>query len=193
MHLFMCHLENLPDDFRLLFVDRERRRCGWALFDVVVSVDAMSVAAQSNRRCELRNRLGVDGPETKRTQPRTDRYLYMHQRRGIELAWTELAISPIQGATTAALAEGALPIARIPALSAGRGNWNGIGNWVRSSAKNGTIQNISISTGFKSAIGSQPANSYRTAGGAVWDTGSSKMGNAVSTWMGAFNPFTPQK
>jgi hypothetical protein len=108
-------------------------------------------------------------------------------------SWGEFAMSPVQGASTAALAEGALPVARIPGLSAGRGNWNGVGNWAKSSIRNGTIQNTSISTSFKSSIGAQAANSYKTFGGAAWDGGTAKMGNAVSTWMGAFNPFVPQK
>jgi RHS repeat-associated protein len=106
--------------------------------------------------------------------------------------WTELGFSPIQGGASAALGEGVFSSAKIPLLSAGRGSWSAVGKWARTSTKNGTIQNISISTAFKSAAGSQAANSYKTAGSAVWDVSSARMGNAVSTWMGAFNPFMPQ-
>ena len=107
--------------------------------------------------------------------------------------WADLSLSPVQGAATAALAEGALPTAKIPFLSSGRGNWNGIGNWMTTSMRNGTIQNVSFSTAFKGVIGSQAAGSYKTMGGAAWDGGTAQLGNAVATWMGAFNPFSPHK
>jgi hypothetical protein len=105
----------------------------------------------------------------------------------------ELALSPVQGATSAALPEGALPVAKIPGLSAGRGNWNGIGKMITTSFRNGTIQNMSMSAAFKSTTGSRAAATYKTLGGAAWDASSAQMGNAVSTWMGAFNPFLPHK
>jgi RHS repeat-associated protein len=111
--------------------------------------------------------------------------------------WGDLALSPVQGATSAALAEGAFPAADIPWLSAGRGSWAGIGKQVATNLRNGTIQNISASTAFKSAIGAQAAGAYKTAGGAAWDAGSSFIASAsvtsISTWMGSFNPFMPHK
>jgi hypothetical protein len=39
------HLEDLSDDFRLLFVDDERCRCTGSFFDVAVAIDAVAVAA----------------------------------------------------------------------------------------------------------------------------------------------------
>jgi RHS repeat-associated protein len=113
------------------------------------------------------------------------------------LNWPALALSPVQSATSAAFFEGTLPSASIPMLSSGRNSFNAIGKSIRTQFNNGTIQNMSISTAFKSVIGSQAAGTFKTAGGAAWDIGSSRAANAsvnsVSTWMGSFNPFSPQR
>jgi RHS repeat-associated protein len=111
--------------------------------------------------------------------------------------WMQLGISPVQGATSAALGEGLFPEANIPFLSYGRGSFNAVRKTMFTKYSNGTIQNMSASTAFKGAIGSQAASTYKTVGGAVWDAGSSAVANAsvtsMSTWMGSFNPFLPHK
>jgi len=166
---------------------------GWAIDNapetgggsIAATLSAMKYAAKFGARAALVGdviKQGIDVPSGA-------------QAGGVN--WGELAVSPVQGATTAALGEGALPDASIPWLSSGRGSFNAVRKMINTDFSNGLIRNVSISTAFKSAIGSQAAGAFKTAGGAAWDYGSSRIGGAaapsVSTWMGAFNPFQPHK
>jgi RHS repeat-associated protein len=97
--------------------------------------------------------------------------------------WDELALSPVQGAVSAAIGEGAFGTASIPGLSCGRGNCAAIGQMIRTQLKNGAIENVSFSTAIKSAVGSQASGLYKTAGGAAWDTTSYTAANAIVSSM----------
>jgi RHS repeat-associated protein len=130
-------------------------------------------------------------------------------KQGIDVAtgnqsavnWGAVAFSPVQGALNNMLMETTLGSACVPGLSCGQGNWYATGKALATKLSNGTISNVSASSAFKSAMGFQVAGAYKTFGGNLFDSvasarssGSSQSsrssgGNAVSTWMGAFNPF----
>ena len=120
-----------------------------------------------------------------------------------QMDWSSLAFSPVKGAFMTTLLEGTLGNACVPGLSCGTGNWYAIGKALNTKLSNGTISNISALSAFKSAVGAQVAGSYKTFTGSLFDSAASGRsagsgqgsrssgGNAVSTWMGAFNPFQP--
>jgi RHS repeat-associated protein len=118
--------------------------------------------------------------------------------------WGAVAFSPVKGAYSNMLLETTLGNACLAGLSCGSGNWYATGKTLATKLSNGTISNISASSAFKSAIGFQVAGAYKTFGGNAFDSVSSARssgsgqtsrsggGNAVSSWMGAFNPFQPR-
>ena len=112
--------------------------------------------------------------------------------------WNSLALSTGKGAFTNVLLS-SVPDACLPGLSCGTANWNSLGAGMSTRLSNKTISNVSMQTSFKAAVGAQAASLYRTSGGAVFNTSTSQSapasqsggGTSVSTWMGAFNPFSP--
>jgi RHS repeat-associated protein len=74
----------------------------------------------------------------------------------------ELGVSTGTGAFFGGLTEGALPNARIPILSTGRNSMYAVGKAMQTRIANGYANTMSMSTAFKSAVGSQAANSYKT-------------------------------
>jgi RHS repeat-associated protein len=70
---------------------------------------------------------------------------------------------------------GGLPDAEFSGLSSGRNNMNAIGDAMRTKAVNGTINNMSVNTALKSAIGSQVSDLYRTVAGAVFNSAQSSI------------------
>jgi hypothetical protein len=62
-----------------------------------------------------------------------------------------------------------------PGISAGRGNWKAKAQGVRTRIENGNDSNMSLKTAPKGAVGTQAADSYRTAGEAAADAAKSKI------------------
>jgi RHS repeat-associated protein len=83
------------------------------------------------------------------------------QRGGLNA--NELESSALVTSFTNGALEGIVPNARIAGYSAGPGNMYATGRSMLTKASNGTISNVSFSTGVKSAVGSQVAGLYRTA------------------------------
>ncbi len=79
----------------------------------------------------------------------------------------ELGVSTGLGIATASLSEGFVPSAKIPMLSAGKGNMNAIGHGLQTKLANGIINDMSWKSGIKSAIGSQASDAYKTIAGAI--------------------------
>jgi RHS repeat-associated protein len=78
------------------------------------------------------------------------------------LNYGDLAVSGVTTAGTNGVL-GALPIdAAIPGYSSGQGNMYATAQSMLTKQANGTISNISFSTGVKSAVGSQAVDLYRT-------------------------------
>lgn len=82
------------------------------------------------------------------------------KRKGVD--YNELQVSALTTAGTNGVLQGFVPNARIPGLSAGQGNMYATGQGMLTKQANGTISNISVGTGVKSAIGSQAVDLYRT-------------------------------
>src|SRR5215831_3743793 len=76
--------------------------------------------------------------------------------------WGALAFSPVKGAFTNVLLEGALGNACVPGLSCGAGNMYSTGKALATKYANGSIGNISAASSFKSAVGAQVAGGYKT-------------------------------
>jgi RHS repeat-associated protein len=82
------------------------------------------------------------------------------QQGGIN--FNDLNISALTTAGTNGILQIGLPNARIPGYSSGQGNMYATGQGMLTRGANGTISNVSVSTGVKSAIGSQAVDLYRT-------------------------------
>ena len=83
------------------------------------------------------------------------------------------------GMFTGGLTQGMISDAEIPGLSSGRGNMNAIGESLQTKLANGTIENMSLTSAVKSAVGSQASDSYRTLAGAGIDLMSGLMINNI--------------
>jgi hypothetical protein len=107
-----------------------------------------------------------------------------------------IALSPLKGYIGGAILGVTVPDVCIPGLSCGSNNWNGIGLQMGTKYGQGLISQVSISTSFKAAAGSQTKSFGNTFTGAVLTASASRnqptqsSGNAMSTWLGYFNPFT---
>jgi RHS repeat-associated protein len=80
--------------------------------------------------------------------------------------------SQINGLYTAGsglLTEGLLRDAKIAGVTTGQNNFVAIGKSTATKVANGTISNISFSTGVKTAVGSQAASLYKTLAGVLMD------------------------
>jgi hypothetical protein len=86
----------------------------------------------------------------------------------------EVAVSGAVGAVLGGATEGALPDAKIPGLSSGRGNMKAVAQGVKTKIANGTAQNMSAKTAVKDAVGSQAASAYKTLGGGAGDAAQTK-------------------
>ncbi len=82
---------------------------------------------------------------------------------------SEIRASTGFGFVTGGVTEGVLPNARIPVLSAGRGNWSSMGVGLQTKMSEGLISQMSLTSAVKSAAGSQAANSYKTLAGGIVD------------------------
>jgi RHS repeat-associated protein len=78
------------------------------------------------------------------------------------LDYGELAISGISTAGTNGVLSAPVFDAAIPSYSSGKGNMYATAQSMLTKQANGTISNISFSTGVKSAVGSQAVDLYRT-------------------------------
>jgi hypothetical protein len=82
------------------------------------------------------------------------------QKNGLN--YKDLEVSALTTAGTNGILE-AMPIsARIPGYSSGQGNMYATSQGLLTKAANGTVSDISFSTGVKSAVGSQAVDLYRT-------------------------------
>jgi hypothetical protein len=82
------------------------------------------------------------------------------QKNGLN--YSDLEISALTTAGTNGVLQGIVPDARISGLSTGQGNMYSTSQGLLTKAANGTVSNISVSTGVKSAVGSQAVDLYRT-------------------------------
>jgi RHS repeat-associated protein len=89
------------------------------------------------------------------------------QRSGFSVA--DLAGDTAFTGLTTFVAGAVVPDAGIPGLSSGRGNMKAIGQAMETKLANGTIGSVSAATAFKSAIGSQGGDLYRTLTSIVAD------------------------
>ena len=83
----------------------------------------------------------------------------------------ELGVSTGAGFVFGGLTEGLLPNAKIPGFSSGQGNMYAVGKGIETKFANGTISSVSGSTAFKSAIGSQASNAYKTIADLLFQLG----------------------
>jgi hypothetical protein len=65
--------------------------------------------------------------------------------------------------------EGLLPNARIAGMTTGLNSYVAIGKATATKVANGTISNVSFSTGVKAAVGAQAASLYKTLVGSLLD------------------------
>jgi len=82
------------------------------------------------------------------------------QKNGLN--YNDLAMSALMTSGTNGILQGVVPDAGIPGLSAGQGNMRATSQGLLTKAATGTVNNISFSTGVKSAVGSQAVDLYRT-------------------------------
>jgi RHS repeat-associated protein len=90
--------------------------------------------------------------------------------------WKDLSLSTAKGAATIVLFS-AFPDACIPGFSCGINNLNSIGKSMSTSLGNGYISKVSSMTSFKAAVGSEAAETFRTAAGAIL-SGNASQGSA---------------
>lgn len=102
-----------------------------------------------------------------------------HNQSGFDLK--EFGSQTLVGLAGAGFTEGLIPDAEIPGLSSGRDNWDAIGEGLETKLSNSTINNMSISSALKGAIGSQSANAYRTLGESLVDHESNALLSGNST------------
>jgi RHS repeat-associated protein len=82
---------------------------------------------------------------------------------------TASQVSGLSAAGSGLLTEGLLPNAKIAGVTAGPNSFVAIGKSTATKVANGTISNVSFSTGVKTAVGSQAASLYKTLVGVLVD------------------------
>jgi len=109
-------------------------------------------------------------------------------QQGVDIATGEqktfsgksLAVSTAVGAVTEGIAS-KIPLAKIPGISAGRGNMKAVAQAVRTKIANGTASEMSLTTAIKGAIGDQVANAGKTFAGAAADVAAHKTCSAAAS------------
>jgi RHS repeat-associated protein len=82
---------------------------------------------------------------------------------------TASQVSGLSAAGSGMLTEGLLPNAKIAGVTTGQNSFVAIGKSTATKVANGTISNVSLSTGVKTAVGSQAASLYKTLVGVLVD------------------------